>query len=89
MDAGKPTPRSGENVSGVQWYNENALQAAVEGHSDLIQDHAGEFARAVQGAREDFGREQRDQLLDDAIRLRDDLQVIITLLEHYPEEDDE
>jgi hypothetical protein len=86
MDAGKPTRPSGENVTGVQWYNESALQATVEGQADLINDHAGEFARAVREQRDELTRED---ILDDAIRLRDDLQVIITLLEHYPEEDDE
>jgi hypothetical protein len=85
MDASPPSPRSGENVSDAPTVSEFALQQTIEGHTDLFRDYVTDFQQSVRDQRDGM---DRADLLDELERLEAELQVMRTLLEEYPEEDE-
>jgi hypothetical protein len=86
MDASPPSPRSGENVSDVPLYYQETLQTAARARFGLLRDLVMEAKHLTDGEPEHF---DRAEVLREVRDLQAELEVLATLLEHYPEEDDE
>jgi hypothetical protein len=83
MDASKPTPRSGENVSDVPYYYQETLQTVVSGQFDHLQDRISEVSR------QDSEEFDRGEMLREVRDIQAELEIVATLLEGYPEDPDE
>jgi len=86
MDAGKPTRPSGENVTDAPLLYDETLQTAARARLDLLRDLVTEARYLTDGEAEHFDREE---MLREVRDLQAELEVLATLLEHYPEDDGE
>lgn len=82
---GQPTPSSTENVSEVSEVQQHTLRQSILAKSDVLRDELAEFGDEVGGD----GDVPREELLEMARSMQAELEIVATLLEHYPEESDE